>query len=176
MVGRHRGKIPFDKALIKKIKKKHTLWKHFMETRDGERYSEYCRARNKVRTLTRKAQKQFESNLAAEAKSNAKAIWKYINGKTKTREGVAALHINPNDDKSRLTTSDKEKADVLGTFFSSVFTVEPAGDIPVLPPYQVQSAMSLLIISDELIKAKLQNLNVCKSVGPDGIHPRFLKN
>ena len=35
--------------------------------------------------------------------------------------------------------------------------------------------MSLLIISDELIKAKLQNLSVCKSVGPDGIHPRFLK-
>ena len=85
------------------------------------------------------------------------------------------MNINANDDKSRLTTSGKEKADVLGTFFSSVFTVEPAGDIPVLPPYQVQSAMSLLIISDELINAKLQNLNVCKSVGLDGIHPIFIK-
>ena len=27
----------------------------------------------------------------------------------------------------------------------------------------------------KLLKKKLDNLNVCKSVGPDGVHPRLLK-
>ena len=37
-----------------------------------------------------------------------------MNSKTKNREGVSDLNIDP---KSRLTDSDKEKADVLGHFF-----------------------------------------------------------
>ena len=38
MVGscnRHKGKIPLDEASVRKIKKKHTLWKRYMETKDG---------------------------------------------------------------------------------------------------------------------------------------------
>ena len=112
----HKGKIPLDKASIRKIKKKHSLWKRFMETKDGERYNEYCRVRNQVRTLTRKLKKQFELNLATAAKSNPKAIWKYMNSKTKTREGVPDLNIDPTDVKSRLSRSDKEKNRHIGEF------------------------------------------------------------
>ena len=35
--------------------------------------------------------------------------------------------------------------------------------------------MEELTIDEEMIKTKLDNLNVCKSVGPDGVHPRLLK-
>ena len=90
-------------------------------------YTEFCKARNQVRKMTRKLQKQFEMKLAAEAKSNPKAIWKYINSKSKTRVGVSELNTDPADPTSKLTTSDKEKAEVLGQFFSSVFTTEPDG-------------------------------------------------
>ena len=40
-----------------------------------------------------------------------------MNFKTKNREGVSDLNIDPNDSKSRLTDSDREKADVLGHVF-----------------------------------------------------------
>ena len=60
----HKGKIPLDEASVRKIKKKHTLWK---------RYTEFCKARNQVRKMTRNLQKQFEMKLAAEAKFNPKA-------------------------------------------------------------------------------------------------------
>ena len=59
--------------------------------------------------------------LATEAKTNPKAVWKYMNPKTKNREGVSDLNTVPNDPKSRLTDSDREKADVLGIFFSKCF-------------------------------------------------------
>ena len=55
--------------------------------------------------------------LATEAKINPKAGWKYMNSKTKNREGVSDMNTYPKDPKSRLTYSDTEKADVLGHFF-----------------------------------------------------------
>ena len=73
MVGscnRHKGKIPLDEVSVRKIKKNHTLWKRYMETNDGMYYAEFCKARNQVRKMTRNLQKQVETTLAAEAKSN----------------------------------------------------------------------------------------------------------
>ena len=68
-----------------------------------------------------------------------------MNSKTKTREGVSELNIDPNDKRSRLTKSNKEKADVLGQFFSSVFTAEPDGDIPYKEPSVVTEVMQELL-------------------------------
>ena len=59
------------------------MWKSYMETREGRYYTELCKARNQVRKMTT-LKKQFEMRLAS--KSNPKAIWKYINSKTKTRD------------------------------------------------------------------------------------------
>ena len=84
-----------------------------METKERKYCTEYCRARSQVRKLTRRIQKEFEMKLATGAKPNPKAVWKYMNSKTKNREGVSDLNIDP---KSRLTDSDREKADVLGHF------------------------------------------------------------
>ena len=77
-IDRHKGKVSLNKESVKKIKKKHTLWKCYMETKEGKYYTEYCRAKNKVRKLTKKIQKEFEMKLATEAKTNPKAVWKYI--------------------------------------------------------------------------------------------------
>ena len=120
-------------------------------------------------------QKQFEYKLANEAKANPKAVWKYINSKTKTRGGVSYLNVDPNDSNPQLTTTDEEKATTLSRFFSSVFTHEPDGEIPYIQPAMLSSAMGNLVIYEETVKQKLANLNVNKSVGLDGIHPRFLK-
>ena len=61
MVGscnRHNGKIPLDEVSVRKIKKNHTLWNIYMETKDGLYYAEFCKARNQVRKMTRNLQKQ----------------------------------------------------------------------------------------------------------------------
>ena len=87
-----------------------------METKEGKYYTEYCKARNKVCELMRRIQKEFEMKLATEAQANPKAAWIYMNSKTKNWECVSDLNIDPKDPKSRLTDSDRKKADVLGFF------------------------------------------------------------
>ena len=58
---------------------------------------------------------------------------------------------------------------------SSLFTVEPSGDIPAMLKPDVQSEMTHLVVDEVTIRDKLERLNVCKSVVPDGIHQRILK-
>ena len=86
---KHKGKIPVSRHTIKQIKKTHIAWKSYMETNNKKHYAEYCRVRNQVRTLSRKLQKQYELKLAIYANSNPKAVWKYMNSTTKTRECVS---------------------------------------------------------------------------------------
>ena len=66
----------------------------------------------------RKAKAQLELNLAAGIKGNKKLFYKYINSKRRTRENLCSLL----DEAGNVTTEDKEKADILNAFFTSVFT------------------------------------------------------
>ena len=68
---------------------------------------------------------------------------------------MSDLNIDPQDNNSRITHCDKEKAEILGKFFSNVFTVEPSGDIPAMPKPAVQYEMTNLLVDEMTIKDKL---------------------
>ena len=109
------------------------------------------------------------------AKDNPKAISNYIKSKSKTREGIADLHLDPNDPKSEKTDDDKTKAEILAKYFSSVFTEEPEGDIPNPKPIKIKEKMPELIINEEMVLKQLNSLKIDKSPGLDELHPRLLK-
>ena len=88
---------------------------------------------------------------ATEAKTNPKAVWKYM---IYIYKYIPDLNTDPKDPKSRLTDSDREKADVLGNFLSSVFTIEPNDDIPHIPPVKLRHNMEELTIDEEIIFKK----------------------
>ena len=156
-----------------KIRKKHNLWKRFMETKLQKTYLEYCRVRNKVKNMITYFRKQKEKIISMDVKKNPKAFWKYISVKTKTRSGITVLHCDPNDESSRLTNNDSHKANLLNEYFASVFTNEPHGNIPILET-RTEKEMEYNIISDE-IALLLKNMDGNKSPSPDGYHPCFIK-
>lgn len=169
-----KGKCSIDLKTLKTIRKKHRCWARYMETRDAERYREYCKLRNQVKTLTRKAVKSKEKEIASEIKENPKKFWSYVNSKTKTRTGISDLVMNNDNNTETLTSNDKEKADTLSAFFSSVFTVESNDNYPNLDDPDIEHTMPALIITEEMVQKRLHELNISKSPGPDGIHPRIL--
>ena len=60
---------------------------------------QYNRIRNQVRRLTRNIIKEYERGLARNAKTNPKAIWTYINLKSKTKESIGNLLKDPSKQK-----------------------------------------------------------------------------
>jgi hypothetical protein len=124
-----RSDLPMDKKTMDKIKQKNALNRKYMTNRDPNTREEY----NRVKTLTNKLKKKHEKDLAKLAKKNLKAIWKYIQSKSKTRFVIGELLTDRKDPNSRKTDDDKEKAEILAEFFQSVFTKEANDTAPVLP-------------------------------------------
>jgi Skp family chaperone for outer membrane proteins len=158
-----------EKALAK-VKKKHAAWRRYLQTRDGEEYAEYCKARNQARNATRRAVSDFEKQIAQEAKKNPKAFYRYVQSKTKSRTGIGDL-----DTERGPATTDEEKAQALNNFFASVFVQEDQGAIPDAVKTDVPEPLLDFKITPEMVIKKLKKQNPCKSPGEDGIHPRILK-
>ena len=119
---RSKGNYPINKDAQQALKKKNRAYRAWMSTSD-HREREACRgqyteARNKAKTLLRKAKRTFEKNIAEQAKSNPKAFWSHTRSKLKTKSGVAPLLENPKDPKS-LKFNDVDKANILQRQFSS---------------------------------------------------------
>ena len=73
-----------------------------------------------------------------------------------------------------LTKNDNEKAEVLNSFFKSVFTVEDTSQLPEPQGMKVDQVLSTVEITSLIVKNKLLKLNKSKSTGPDLIHPWVL--
>lgn len=154
-----------------KIKEKHKSWRKYMNCKTRQNYVQYTRARNQARWATREARKNIEKSIAQNVKENPKAFWRYAKSQTKTKTNVSDLQY---DDGSS-THTDLEKAEVLNMCFSKIFTIENQEQMPqlrnkanVIPTTQVK-------FTTDNIQNKLKALKAGKSPGPDGIHPRVLK-
>ena len=126
--GNRRGKshaIPLDRKTRTQIKRKGRLWSNYRNSGDLAVYKDYCRTRNQVRRITRKKQAEYEKSLAKQVKENPKKFWQYANSKSRGNVGLPHISKTGNEKGEDLTRSDKEKAEVLAEYFSSVYTKEP---------------------------------------------------
>ena len=140
--------------------------------RDAARLK-YTKLRNKTKTLLRKSKGYFEKGIAQRSKSNPKAFLSHTRRKLKTKCSVAPL-LEDVKTKSSLKFKDKEKANILQTQFSSIFTKEPEGTIPTIDKRR-NSVLQDISVTVEMVRLHLLKLNVNKSCGPDEIYPRMLR-
>lgn len=152
-------------------KKKKTLWSINCRTRDILDHARFTRCRNELRGLTRELRRQHERKLVNDIKQNPKAFWKYANSRLRTRTRVEDLC----DPDGEVASTNQAKADVLNTFFSSAFTVEDLGTVPTLPTNFEGTTLEDVDVSPHIVEAKLAALRPTSSPGPDGIHPRVLR-
>ena len=103
---------------LSRIKRKNEAFQIFKQTKDGKDYLANVKARNQAKTEFRKAVRDYEREVAKQAKRNPKAFYKFVNSKLKTRTTTADLKT----DGGEYVSCDKDKAEMFNKFFSSVYT------------------------------------------------------
>ena len=158
---------------LRKIKKKYNLYKRFLNTKSGQDYQRYIEARNECKRVVKRAKKNHEKKVAENSKSNPKMFWRYVQDKMKSNVGISVLH-GPDGE---LKSTDKDKADALNEYFSSVFTREDISSLPEVEKDLKFKDYSLtdILITKEAVEIKLRKLDASKAKGPDQIPPKILK-
>ena len=153
----------------KLVEQKYRAWKRYSYSRRREDYLKYCQIRNKIPRCVRYAKRKFEQGVAMDAKVNPKSFWKYVKSKSHTRTGIG----NIKDQNDNIVTDDTDKAEIFNSYFSSVFTIENNE----VPNFECRCDFQLcdIVITVDKVRQLLKCINSSKSVGPDNVHPRFLK-
>lgn len=170
-VCKQKQKHPYCNGAVKKLKKeKDKQYGTYKLTRSSDDLEKFKKTKNKLRNMTRNLRQKFEAKLAANMKENPKGFWQYISSQVKVKDRVQDLQ----DDHGEWAKSSLEKANMLNKFFGSVFTHEQKLS-PNKGRLQAPCKISILQITREAVRKKLEDLNCHKSPGPDEIHPRILK-
>ena len=114
---------------------------------------------------------KYEKKITSNLKTNCKSFYSYLRNKRQVKTSIPSLDRG---DGTR-TNSPAESAEVLAEAFSSVFVREPDGPLPqninsnpcCIPDIEIHTAN---------VKSELLKLNIFKSSGPDGVHPKLLKS
>lgn len=157
-----------EKAL-EAVRKKKEAWKKYTKSMEGDAYLQYKRERNRARKETRKAAREFERQVAKNAKHDPKSFFKLVNSRTKSKSSIGDLVLN-----GETATTDKHRAELLNKQFVSAFTSESTGWIPKVTNRTADKVENVTILTEDITK-RLQAQNPNKSQGPDGLHPRVLK-
>ncbi|KAK4826739.1 LOW QUALITY PROTEIN: hypothetical protein QYF61_010992 [Mycteria americana] len=101
-------------------------------------------------------------------------FFKYISSKRRAKENLQPLL----DGGGNTVTKDEGKAEVLNAFFASVFNSRASCSLGTQPPELEDrdgDQNGAPIMQGEMASDLLHHLDTHKSVGPDEIHPRVLK-
>ena len=106
-------------------------------------------------------------------KDDAKSFWRYVRSKTKTKSSIGDIENND----GTLNSDCLSKAEILNSFFSSVFVTENATDIPDLPDRNFNDELRDIVVTPKQVEKQKQlfKFNSSKSPGQDQMHPRVLK-
>ncbi|GAB0187269.1 mitochondrial enolase superfamily member 1 [Grus japonensis] len=158
-----------NKELLGKVKQKKEAYRGWKQGQVA--WEEYRQTVQAARGQVRKAKALTEISLARDVKDNKKSFYRYVSDKRRTRENVGPLQNETGD----LVTQDMEKAEVFNDFFASVFTGKSLSHTAQVTEGRDWENAEPPTVGEDQVREYLRNLKVHKSMGPDEMHRRVLR-
>ena len=98
-------------------------------------------------------------------------FWSYVRSKLKTKGKLGQLET----ENGTITNDSRKKAEVLNTYFASVFEIEGQGALQEFQDRDFDETLTYIEISENLVAKLIDRLKPSKSQGPDDIHPKLIK-
>jgi hypothetical protein len=157
-------------AIRKLISKKCSAWRKYKHFRTDLLQNRYVQIGNKCQSSI----DAFNSNKERELVdgNDVGKFYKYINNKIVTKNGLTTLK----NDRGEPVFKDCEKANLLNTFFSSVFTIDNDSTDHLRDSSDSCPKLHDIHFSCDKILKVLTKLKPKMSIGPDGFNSLFLKN
>ena len=159
------------KPVLHKIRLKRKAWMKYKITQTDSDYLAYIKCRNEATKAVKESKHCYEKELAESILINPKGFWKYVNSKIKVKRSLSELQRSDGS----LTNCDSEMANILNDYFATVFITEDTTNMPSLGDVCSGNCLAEITISIDDVWNQLLALNPSKSGGPDGCHPRVLK-
>ena len=160
-----------NKSLKTAISKQRTMYNIMKKYPSEYNMNRYKISRRKNRYFSRQAKKSYFNRLLYKPLScgNSKPFYKYLRS---CRDNKANIIPHLKHD-NKLITTPNGKANCLNDYFNSVFTIDDGANFSPNPPKNVSNKN--LVITEDGVYKLLQELDVNKSCGPDGVTGHMLK-
>ena len=137
-----------------------------------ENWNKYKSLEKEVTVKLRNAKRRMEKNLAYSKETSTKTFANYIKSKSKTITGIGPLRSAT----GALITDEKEMAEVLNSFFASVFTKDDPLDSTPLRNIETVERLTNVVFTRGKIREKIKGLKTNSAPGPDGISVKLLQS
>ena len=163
-----KGEEWFNGRCSKARKCKMSKWNRWRDVRTDESWREYVVARNESVRINREERYKYEKGVMEKCKSDPKLFYRHVNGKMKKREGIVSLEVD-----GVVYDRAEEMSEVMNKCFQKVFTEE--GDFECLREDIGVGVLREVEVLRRNIKKLMEDLDVNKAPGPDGVSNWILK-
>lgn len=153
-------------AEAKKTKDK--AWKKLKTQRNENNSLQYRKARNEYVRIRREEERNFERDVVQKCADEPRLFYKYVNNKIRNKERIEKI---VKEGMTYQTTEDM--SEIINECFKTVFTEEE--DFTQPSNTEQSLGMQEIEVSKEEIKGFLENMDVRKAMGPDGVSGWVLK-
>ena len=165
-------KLPWSSSKLMRMRRnKDKAWSAFDEKPDIGNLNYALEKQNLFEKEEIKSKLNYEKKITSNLKVNCKSMFAYLRNKRQVKSCIPSLDKGDGTQ----TRNSVEAAEVLADAFSSVFVAEPFGPLPEMMRGN-ENCIPDLEIESEDVKRELLKLNIYKSCGPDGVHPKLLKS
>lgn len=157
-------------ALRKLSQKKKRLFRAAKTSSSALKWEKYFTVLRDYTKLLRLSKKKFHhQDLLNILRTNPKKFWNVLTPPRGTVHNISLF----NPDGSLVPVDQRSNA--MNSYFSSIFTHEPAQTMPVLPRSNLVQMLPIHITAEGIVKL-INNLKLSSSPGPDNIPAKVIKS